>query len=463
MIVTLLATMALHSVNHDFRAPLVALGGRCRALSSNLADAVTAPAETPVLQTPLRLRHCLGLANGELQPVRIRERGRDVYALRGRDFCAGGVCSEEDVCLGDAANWDRARVGFLFSLWYALSIVYSVKNKQAHMALALPLTIATAQVLVGACVAFVVWAARVRQPPRMTAAAFRTLIPIGVFHGLGHLTGVFATAVGSVSFVQVVKSAGPAWACLCSALFLRQPVSRRITLSLVPIIAGVALASAKELEFVWAAFVGAAASDVALALRNVFSKKSMDTKRPQAQNMNAQNSFYVFTCLACLFCLPLTLLLEGPLAAAAWRAAAPTPAAAAALAQLIAASGLYFTLYSEVQFLALDRISPVTHAVGNTMRRVAIMVVCIAVFGTPVSVLGGIGSALAVGGTYTYAMATTYEQQEEEASLRKKAEETGTALAAPTGRADHPLLPLLKLVGQAHKSWRGLAKAGRMQ
>ena len=94
---------------------------------------------------------------------------------------------------------------------------------------------------------------------------------------------------------------------------------------------------------------------------------------------------------------------------------------------------------SEVQFLALDRISPVTHAVGNTMRRVAIMLVCIAVFGTPVSLLGGVGSALAVGGTYAYAMARTAEQQ------AAKAESPAERMAP--GGAEHPLFPLIKAVG----------------
>ena len=90
------------------------------------------------------------------------------------------------------------------------------------------------------------------------------------------------------------------WACLLSGLLLRQGSSRRVWLSLLPIVGGVALASAQELSFVWAAFLASAASDVALAprdtlprrrppgtsatrpsparqaLRNVLSKKSMD-------------------------------------------------------------------------------------------------------------------------------------------------------------------------------------------
>ena len=195
----------------------------------------------------------------------------------------------------------------------------------------------------------------------------------------------------------------------------------------------------------WSAFLAAAASDIALALRNVLSKASMN--RPQAGNMTPQNSFYVFTCLSCLICLPIAAALEAGGAAAAWAAAAPTAADAAALLRLIAAGGLYFTAYSEVQFLALSNISPVTHAVGNTMRRVVIMLVTIAVFGTPVSVLGGVGSAIAIAGTYAYAAAKTYEQRQDAARLAAAGSADAPA-DAPAGRTDHPLLPVMKLAGR---------------
>jgi len=399
--------------------------------------------------TPFQRRHFAEYAAGDLWPVRFRcfgdecdlddafDKTTEVYGLMNRD---------ETVSLGPVAAWDRARVAVYFALWYALSVVYSVKNKQAHIALALPNTIATAQLVVGAAVGAFIWLARARKPPQMTVASFRTLLPIGLFHGIGHLTGVFATAAGSVSFVQVVKSAGPVWACLLSGLVLRQAVSRRVWLSLIPIVGGVGLASAQELSFVWAAFIASAVSDLALALRNVYSKQSMD--QPQAGNMTPENTFYVFTVLSCLFCVPLTMGLEWGGAAAAWRAAAPSSAAAKALLLLIVQSGLYFTAYSEVQFRALDSVSPVTHAVGNTMRRVVIMVVCILVFGTPVSLLGAVGSAIAIVGSYIYAMAKTQEKLEAD---RKAAEGKAAgvlATPAPAGKVDHPLLPLIKALGK---------------
>jgi solute carrier family 35 protein E1 len=402
--------------------------------------------------TPLRRRHFAEYANGGIRACRFQcsdDAGdkTEVYGL---------MNANEKVVLGPVAAWDRARVAFYFALWYVLSVIYSVKNKQAHIALALPNTIATAQLVVGAAVGAFIWSFRLRKAPTVSRASLLTLLPIGLFHGIGHLTGVFATAVGSVSFVQVVKSAGPVWACMLSGLVLRQAVSRRVWLSLIPIVGGVGLASAKELSFVWAAFLAAAASDLALALRNVYSKQSMD--RPQAGNMTPENTFYLFTILSCLFCLPVTAALEWHGAAAAWRAAVGSAGAtAASLLALIVQSGLYFTAYSEVQFRALDSVSPVTHAVGNTMRRVVIMVVTILFFRTPVTWLGAVGSTIAIAGSYLYAMAKTHEKQQADlAAAKRKAEGVVSAPAAAAGsagRVEHPLLPLMRLIGKADGVW----------
>ena len=53
---------------------------------------------------------------------------------------------------------------------------------------------------------------------------------------------------------------------------------------------------------------------------------------------------------------------------------------------------------------ALNNVHPVTHAIGNTMRRVVIMLVCMVAFRTPMTPLGALGSAFAIGGSYLYAI-----------------------------------------------------------
>ena len=50
-------------------------------------------------------------------------------------------------------------------------------------------------------------------------------------------------------------------------------------------------------------------------------------------------------------------------------------------------------------------IAPVTFSVGNTMKRVAVVISSILFFRNPISLLNGVGSAVAVLGTLLYSLA----------------------------------------------------------
>ena len=68
-------------------------------------------------------------------------------------------------------------------------------------------------------------------------------------------------------------------------------------------------------------------------------------------------------------------------------------------------AGAFYYLYNEVAFLALGRVNPVTHAIGNTVKRVVIIIASVIAFKTPISTLGIIGSAIAISGTLLYSLA----------------------------------------------------------
>ena len=51
-------------------------------------------------------------------------------------------------------------------------------------------------------------------------------------------------------------------------------------------------------------------------------------------------------------------------------------------------------------------ISPVTFSVGNTMKRVAVVVSSVMFFRNPVSMMNWAGSFIAILGTYLYSLAT---------------------------------------------------------
>jgi len=147
-------------------------------------------------------------------------------------------------------------------------------------------------------------------------------------------------------------------------------------------------------------------SNVCSALRAILAKKTMGGG--VGENMDEANLYGVLTLLAFIVMLPISILLEPPAAVSATvNAALAKGIAPAYLWKTSILSGLFFYLYNEVAFLALGRVNPITHAVGNTMKRVVIIVASVLAFKTPISTLGIIGSCIALSGTLLYSLAKT--------------------------------------------------------
>merc|ERR1719421_1853620 len=62
--------------------------------------------------------------------------------------------------------------------------------------------------------------------------------------------------------------------------------------------------------------------------------------------------------------------------------------------------GLYYYAYNEVAFITLNQVSPVTHSIANTIKRVCIILATVLVFGNKLTPLGATGSAIAVNSTF---------------------------------------------------------------
>lgn len=65
-------------------------------------------------------------------------------------------------------------------------------------------------------------------------------------------------------------------------------------------------------------------------------------------------------------------------------------------------AGFLHFLYNQFSYVVLQRVNPVTHAVGNTMKRVAVIVSSVLVFGNEVTPLNKIGTAIAIFGVALY-------------------------------------------------------------
>lgn len=52
--------------------------------------------------------------------------------------------------------------------------------------------------------------------------------------------------------------------------------------------------------------------------------------------------------------------------------------------------------------MSLDQISPLTFSVGNTMKRISVIVSSIIIFRNPVQPVNALGAAIAIAGTFLY-------------------------------------------------------------
>ena len=60
---------------------------------------------------------------------------------------------------------------------------------------------------------------------------------------------------------------------------------------------------------------------------------------------------------------------------------------------------------TQVAFITLNQVAPVTHSIANTFKRVAIILATVVVFGNKLTTLGAVGSGIAVAGTLLYSLA----------------------------------------------------------
>ena len=110
--------------------------------------------------------------------------------------------------------------------------------------------------------------------------------------------------------------------------------------------------------------------------------------------MNAQNLYAVLTAMSTCILVPLMLLIEGTSFLPAFTSLTASGGAftASSLSTLLLLGGLTYYAYNEVAFLALGAVNPVTHAVGNTVKRVVIIVASVIAFKTPMSRGSVVGS-----------------------------------------------------------------------
>lgn len=309
----------------------------------------------------------------------------------------------------------------LFVSWYWSNTAFNVFNKQVLHVFPYPLTCTVIQFAVAGAVMSTVWLLSLKRPPQINSYAFKAAAPLALLHAAGFMLTNMSLGKVSVAFTHTVKATEPFFSVALTPSILGDIPTWGIIGSLVPIVTGVAIASATDVSFNWVGFLSAIGSNLALQSRNVLSKRLMDTgsgkkvkvrKMPQLSeeeedtlnSLDNVNLFASMSILAFLFLAPICFVWEGiPLLTSA--AAPPvTGMPKLRLIRLLMIGGVYRCIDVLASYMILKRVSPVSHSVGNCVKRAIVIVASVIFFHTRMTSLNIIGTTLALLGVFAYSL-----------------------------------------------------------
>lgn len=302
------------------------------------------------------------------------------------------------------------KIAVLFGLWWTLNVVFNIYNKKVLNAFPMPWLTSTLSLAAGATIMLISWATRLVEAPKTDADFWKSLFPVALMHTIGHVAATVSMSKVAVSFTHIIKSSEPAFSVMVQSL-MGESFLPAVYLSLLPIIGGCGLAAMTELNFNMGGFSGAMISNLAFVFRNIFSKKGMST----GTKLGGLNYYACLSIMSLIILTPFAIWQEGPTAwANGWQVAKAT--IGDRIIWWVLAQSVFYHLYNQVSYVSLDNISPLTFSIGNTMKRVSVIVSSIIIFKTPVRPINAVGAAIAILGTFLYSRA-----QEANKSKAKKA------------------------------------------
>uniref|UniRef100_A0A7S2P3P9 Sugar phosphate transporter domain-containing protein n=1 Tax=Bigelowiella natans TaxID=227086 RepID=A0A7S2P3P9_BIGNA len=223
------------------------------------------------------------------------------------------------------------------------------------------------------------------------------LIPIAAVHAMGNILTNVSLGKVAVSFTHTIKALEPFFSVILSGIFLGQWAPPIVLVTLIPIAAGVSLASFTEPSFNWIGLFAALGSNLFFQSRNVVSKLVMGGEN---KSIDAINFFSIMTIMSFLITIPISAIIEPGTIGLVTSGAVSNDVVTKALY-----AAFFFHAYQQLSYAILNRISPVTHSVGNCVKRVVVIASSIIFFQNPVSPLNLAGAGIAISGVYMYSMA----------------------------------------------------------
>eukprot|EP00029_Vermamoeba_vermiformis_P009878 TRINITY_DN5075_c0_g1_i2.p1 TRINITY_DN5075_c0_g1~~TRINITY_DN5075_c0_g1_i2.p1 ORF type:complete len:341 (+),score=60.68 TRINITY_DN5075_c0_g1_i2:96-1118(+) len=293
-----------------------------------------------------------------------------------------------------------ARTAVLIIFWFIFNIMTVILNKYIFQTLSWVFPIALTVVHMITCTIGAILILRVLQWKTIPFIQLdwqkysRGAVPLAVLFCTNIVLGNVSLRWVPVSFMQTVKSSVPFFTVVLERMFFWEggDIDRRVDLSLVPIVGGVAMASYYEVNFNWTGFLAALVASVITALMAIMSSRLLRTK------MDGVNLLYYMSPLSIVMLTPFVFTGEWEEITADWILREN----GSFLLTILIISGAGAFMLNISQFLLIKNTSALTFTVAGNCKVVINIALSVMIFRNQVTFLNGFGCILTVLGASYY-------------------------------------------------------------
>ena len=378
-----------------------------------VASAATEPLRGAGREVRPRLHASAGRHGGPFAPALLlasrSSAASNAAAAKDADGAPGGAP-------GGALGISHARLALYLVVWWSLNVIFNICNKQCLNSWPHPWALACLHLSIGSSCMLPLycplprgrtpgkrWVAARTVPP-LNTAALRCILPATLLLSVGHVCATLAPAYGTVAFSNIIKTCEPIFTATFSYFLYRRLFPPQAYVSLIMVVAGVALFSTYDLQYSTLSLIFGTVSNAAYALYSIRAKGLLR----QLPELTPRNTYALLTISACFVLAPVALVMELSGAGRAKLASVAVTAPAAVkgwwLVGMLAFTGLLQYTSNEVAFECLSLIHPVTYAVSNTLKRSIVVAVALCFFGQRLPRTGAAGAAMAILGALSYSL-----------------------------------------------------------
>ena len=288
------------------------------------------------------------------------------------------------------------RIVFICVCWYIVSSCNGVLGKTILSQFPFPMTMTMVQLG-----SIALWS-----PPLLKLLGVRSyeattwkyhwkmLFPLAFAKFLSSVLAHISIWKVPVSYAHTVKASMPIFTVLITRVCLGTRHATTTYLSLLPIVGGVAVATMSEISFDLMGMLTALGACAGFAIITIFSKQALkDTGMHHLRLLHKLGS------VAALMFLPVWLLGDGPRI---------LPEMTVDTAWLLFVDGVLHWLQNILAFTLLKLVTPLTYAVANVTKRIAVISVSLLLLKNPVTWVNVGGMAMAILGKQKQCLYTVH-------------------------------------------------------